>query len=319
LIQEADEGLGVVLLVDMGFLVTMEDTLCQKTGVQVRIIPNVTTALALEAGRRLFATAAGLDESVKAIYNAYDEYVMTIRQRYETSEWQQNEKKKNILLVCATGQGVAEKIKEILLTEIPEIKSARFIMVGAVEDIKQVVAETGEKFDFIIGSINPHIDHVPFVPVSELFEHGGIDRIKELFQTTYGVPEISQDLRVRRYSDTYKLLETQLNKFVKALPTDKVARCCMELVDAVSEHFFAGKMEEDYVIRIYLHAACMFDRIHAKEALQEPQWSLKIQQEREKDFKCLKQIALACGAKLALQIPTGEICYFLGSLPALED
>ncbi|MBU2703782.1 transcriptional regulator with AAA-type ATPase domain/transcriptional regulatory protein LevR [Sporomusaceae bacterium BoRhaA] len=318
-IQEADEGLGVVLLVDMGFLVTMEDTLCQKTGVQVRIIPNVTTALALEAGRRLFTTAESLDVSVKAIYDAYDEYVMTIRQRYETNELQPKEKQaqKNILLVCATGQGVANKIKEILLAEIPGIENARFIMVGAVDDIKQVVADSGN-LDFIIGSINPHVDHVPFVPVSELFEHGGIDRIKELLQKKYGVENISQDLKVRKYRDTYKLLETQLNKFVKALSIEQVASCCMELVDAVSEHFFAGEMEEDCVVRTYLHAACMFDRIHAKEALQEPQWSLKIQQEREKDFKCLKQIVSVCGAKLSLQIPTGEICYFLGSLPVLD-
>ncbi len=319
-IQEADEGLGVVLLVDMGFLVTMEDTLCQKTGVQVRIIPNVTTALALEAARRLFTTAESLDVSVKAIYDAYDEYVMTIRQRHETNEFKQKEKQeqKNILLVCATGQGVANKIKEILLSEIPEIKNARFIMAGAVDDIKKVVADTGERLDFIIGSINPHVDHVPFVPVSELFEHGGVDRIKKLFQKKYGVQKISSDLKVRKNRDTYKLLETQLNKFVKALSIEKVARCCMELVDAVSEHFFAGEMEEDCVVRIYLHAACMFDRIYTKEALQEPPWSLKIQQEREKDFKCLKQIVSVCGEKLSLQIPTGEICYFLGSLPVLD-
>ncbi len=319
-IQETDEGLGVILLVDMGFLVTMEDTLCQKTGIQVRIIPNVTTALALEAGRRLFTTAESLDEAVKAIYNAYDEYVMTIRQRHEGSEWPQKEKKEppNILLVCATGQGVAEKIKEILLEEIPEIKNARFTMAGAMVDIDQFITRAGERFDLIIGSINPQVEHVPFIPVSEIFEHGGINRIKTFLRTAYEDGEMPGAVKVGKYSDTYKLLETQLSKFVKALPVNKVAHCCIELVDAIAEQFFAGVMEEDCVVRTYLHAACMFDRVHAKEALQEPVWSLKIQQERERDFKCLQQIVAACGAKLVLDVPVGEICYFLGSLPVLD-
>lgn len=319
-IQQADEGLGVILLVDMGFLVTMEDTLGQKTGIQVRIVPNVTTALALEAGRRLFTTAESLDEAVKAICNAYDEYVMTIRQRHEGKEWLQKEKKEppNILLVCATGQGVAEKIKEILLEEIPEIKSARFTMAGTVVDIDQFIAKTGERFDLIIGSINPQIEHVPFIPVSEIFEHGGIKRIKTLLKTAYDAGKMLEDVKVEKHSDTYKLLETQLSKFVKALPVNKVARCCIELVDAIAEEFFDGAMEEDCVVRTYLHAACMFDRIHAQEALREPAWSLKIQQERERDFKCLQQIVATCGAKLSLDVPIGEICYFLGSLPVLD-
>ncbi len=317
IIKKIDEGLGVVLIVDMGFLVTMEDTLCQETGVQVRVIPNLTTALLLEAGRRLFTTNVNnLDDAVKAIYDAYDDYTMTIRQRHKYGKLANVEKvePKVVLLVCATGQGVAKKMQEILVAEIPEVSNLQFKMASAAEDIQAMLQTTELKVNLIIGSFNPGIPDIPFVPAGELFSHDGIKKIKSILQSSQPARyELASESQAAK--SIYKLLEEQLGKFIKRLPLYKVADVCKELVEKISGAFFQGAMEQDVIIRTYLHAACMFDRAYAQEALLEPQWSREIQTEREQDFKCLEKIIQESAAQLSLEVSVGEVCYFLSSFP----
>jgi len=317
-VQQADEGLGVVLLVDMGFLMTMENTLSQESGVQVRIVPNVTTPMVLEAGQHLFAAAEDLDTAVRGIYDAYDDYVMTIRQRYRSPAPAPEPavRQKNILLVCGTGQGVAQKIQEILLAEIPEMKQAHFRIVGAVDNIREILQREAFQVDFIVGSIDPKLPGLPFVPVSELFTEQGLEHIRWLLleDALDEAPAVPSD---GKYAATYQLLAAQLDKFVKNLPVRQVADCCVKTVDRIAECFFQGTLEEDGVVRTYLHTACMLDRICAGEALLEPQWGKALRQERAKDFECLQQILLQSAQRLSLAIPDGEVCYFLGSLPVM--
>jgi len=196
------------------------------------------------------------------------------------------------------------------------MKDVHFIMAGAVDNIQEIMKSTASSVDFIVGSVDPNIGNIPFVPVSELFMESGFTRIRELLQKKKDNEDF-EDISTRKYADTYKLLATQIDKFVKTLPKQKVAACCMNVVDQISEMFFRGELGEDGVVRTYLHAACMFDRVYLGEALIEPQWGKKIQQERAMDFKCLQKILSVSSAKLFLEIPVGEICYFLSSLPVM--
>lgn len=309
-VLKANEGQGVIILVDMGFLVTMEDMLVKATHVPLRIIPNVTTALVLEAGRRVLTTDDNLEQAVRNIYEAYDEYVLTLRQRSEYKE----DCKGSILVTCSSGQGVAEKIKEFLLESIPQSRDMNFITAGAMSDIKTMAAKVGDKLRIAVGSIDPKLDTVPFVHVSELFSPEGLGRIKALLQLNLltGKPVgIDKKSKV----EAYELIAGQLNKFVKTLPVDKVRSCCEELVEKIEMYFYHGKISQDAIVRIFLHAACMFDRIHAGESLQTPEWSEKIQMERQEEFQQLRSIVGSGGGRLMLEVPDSETCYFLNTLP----
>ncbi len=59
----------------------------------------------------------------------------------------------------------------------------------------------------------------------------------------------------------------------------------------------------------------MFDRIHAGEALQPPDWSEQIKSERQADFQQLKSIIDYAAVSLRVEVPDSEICYFLSTLP----
>jgi len=312
-VLKANEGHGVIILVDMGFLVTMENMLAKATRVPLRIIPNVTTALVLEAGRRVLTTDDNLEQAVTNIYASYDEYTLTLRQKRQ-SKVDGNDGKGIILITCSSGEGVAQKIKEILLDNIPEIHNMNFITAGAMSDIKAMAAEAGENPRIAIGSIDPRLEAVPFVHVSELFSQDGINRICALLKL-----ELTEENQVSldKYSkdEAYALVAGQLNKFVKILPVDQVKVCCEELVEKIENYFFKGEISQDAIVRIYLHAACMFDRIHAGEALQPPDWSEQIKRERPADFHQLKSIVDYAAVSLRVEVPDSETCYFLSTLP----
>ncbi|EIW21904.1 sigma 54-interacting transcriptional regulator [Pelosinus fermentans] len=312
-VLKANEGRGVIILVDMGFLVTMENMLAKATRVPLRIIPNVTTALVLEAGRRVLTTDDNLEQAVSNIYTSYDEYTLTLRQKRQ-SKVDSKDGKGIILVTCSSGEGVAKKIKEILLDNIPETHNMNFITVGAMSDIQGMAAEVGENLRIAIGSIDPRLEAIPFVHVSELFSQDGINRICALLKLDL-IEENQISLDEYAKGEAYALVAGQLNKFVKTLSVDQVKACCEELVEKIEHYFFNRKISQDAIVRIYLHAACMFDRIHAGEALQPPDWSEQIKSERQTDFQQLKNIVDYAAISLRVEVPDSETCYFLSTLP----
>ena len=317
-IKEADEGVGVLLLVDMGFLVTMEESLCQETGIEVAVMPNVTTALVLEAGRRVLTVGEPLAEAVQHIYTAYQEYTMTLRQRTQEKNILPPTKVKRsaILLTCATGRGVAEKVKEILVENIPRIKQMHMITLGVSDDVAAVMEKTEDEIVLVLGSVNPGVAGVPFLHVSELFSDDGLNKIARIIEKPCPFPGIKEKQQETCGTEaTYELLAGQLGKFLKSLPPERVCDVCKNLVEKIAAYFFRETIEQDAVIRIYLHAACMFDRVHVKESLLEPAWADSLRKERPEDFSYLKKVIATAALTLQMEVPDGEIYYFLSSLP----
>ena len=83
--------------------------------------------------------------------------------------------------------------------------------------------------------------------------------------------------------------------------------------------FFVDKIEQDTIVRLYLHLACMCDRINSKEALLEPEWSEDIRKNRKEEYILLNNIINSCINKINLSVPSGEIYYLLNSLPKIKD
>ncbi|EGO63087.1 sigma 54-interacting transcriptional regulator [Acetonema longum] len=310
LVLSANEGKGVILLVDMGFLVTMESMLTQTTNVPLRIIPNVTTALVLEAGRRVLTTEECLEQAVDTIYDLYDEYTLTLRRRRHSLVGT----KGTVLLTCSSGAGVAEKIKEILLSHFPDAGTMNFITAGAMSDVRSIAAEWGGSLRMAVGSMDPNLGTVPFIHVSELFTPEGL-RYAGVLLAQGAISESQGDRNQYSEKEVFMLLAGQLNKFVKTLPLDKIKLCCEKLVEEIRDGLFEGHLSKDTVVRIYLHAACMFDRINAGDALLPPEWGEQIQADRRQEFQQLKRILCEAGAGIMVEVPDSEICYFLSILP----
>ncbi|WP_196601285.1 sigma 54-interacting transcriptional regulator [Pectinatus frisingensis] len=314
IIKKINYGKGVLLLVDMGFLVTMEKTLFTETGIKVKIIPNVTTALVLEAGKQILTRNISLDEAVKHIYAAYDEYVQTIRNHpsYVDIENKMESTKKVILIICMSGHGVAEKIKDILVENIPESQDMTLINAGINDDIEKIYAKEKNSICLVIGSTDPHIPIVPFINIGDLFLPEGLAKVQKIIMNK--MVNKTNSLMVQ-YKELYQILREQINKFAKSLPAKKVADSCETIVEKIAVHFFEHQIAQDSIVRLYLHLACMFDRINCNESLKEPDWGKELKNSRQEDFSFLEKIISLYTRHFLSEIPHGEIYYLLNTLP----
>ena len=319
-IKKIDHGKGVILLVDMGFLVTMEKILFIETNVDVRIIPNVTTALVLEAGRQILTNEnMVLDDVVNNIYTTYDEYVATIRNKQKKDiqvEKIINSEKKSILLICISGFGVAEKIRDILIENIPEINNFKLITAGINDNIENIYIKEKNNLCLIIGSINPELPMISFINIGELFLPEGLNKVREIITRKNEILDLGID---KQFKELYTVLHEQISKFIKSLEADDVAQVCEKMILKIVNTFFVDKIEQDAIVRLYLHLACMCDRINCKETLVEPEWAENIRKNRKEEYILLNNIINSCINNLNLSVSSGEVYYLLNSLPKIEN
>lgn len=106
-VRRANTEKGVLLLVDMGSLVSFSERLTAETGVPVRAIPNVTTLMALDMTRTMLST----DKDVETIYSEH-------RKKTEAPQPAAFRKGRAILSVCATGAGTSAALQSVLEEEL---------------------------------------------------------------------------------------------------------------------------------------------------------------------------------------------------------
>lgn len=113
-----------------------------------------------------------------------------------------------ILTVCATGEGSAIKLKHMIEEKINLAGRNIKIIPMPINDQKVIVNRINKlserkKILAIVGSFNPNIYGIPFIPTSELFSDPNLTKLKEVIQ---GVGS-----RDHIYDEMFKSLARQIN------------------------------------------------------------------------------------------------------------
>ncbi|HIZ96026.1 MAG TPA: sigma 54-interacting transcriptional regulator [Candidatus Ligilactobacillus excrementavium] len=185
-VKRVDRGNGVLLMVDMGSLGTFNNKLEELTGAFVKTIDMVTTAMVLEAARKSSLIDSDLDLIYHELtdFNGYSRPVVNEDQD-NVSVGVGDSRQRAIVALCATGQGTAQKIKEILdgilvdhlIDDVVVIPISVVEMDKTLEDLKRnyhIIATTG--------ITRPQIP-VPFISLEDLLQGGGekfIDMIEKM-------------------------------------------------------------------------------------------------------------------------------------------
>jgi transcriptional regulator with AAA-type ATPase domain/transcriptional regulatory protein LevR len=184
LASEADEGKGVLLLVDMGDLLGAGDWVQAQTGISVRTVPNLTTRLVMDAVRRAaFAPGTTLD----SLHNG----LLQRNLGADSSRTEGGGRRRGVLpVVCVTGQGSAMQLKAILEERLvlPEDYELQIVPVSIAS-----LEETPERMRKLVGdgpmlavagTLNPNLEGVPFVSAQEILTGAGLRRISHLIGAT---------------------------------------------------------------------------------------------------------------------------------------
>ena len=179
-VKEVDQGNGVLLLVDMGSLSTFSEQITNETDIPVKTIDMVTTAMVLEAARK----TSLIDSDLKTVYAELRDFNGYYSHKDEEHSSSQNDvdKRRAIVAICSTGEGTAQKIKQMidnilvdqLIDDVVVVPISVVGMDGRIEELEQnyrIIAATGV--------VNPDIG-VPFISLDALFKGGGSEFIQLL-------------------------------------------------------------------------------------------------------------------------------------------
>lgn len=180
-VKAVDEGKGVLMLVDMGSLLTFGEIIYQRTDIKIETIDRVDTVMVIEAIRRSILPGSNLKDVVYAIENLnYSFNKIRVKNRLLRKE-------KAIIVICLTGEGIALHCRRQLRKSFgKKLKDVELIHMGFIgrRDFYKKMQETMEKYEIvaIIGSINPKYPGIPFISLEELYSNYGEKQILSLLE-----------------------------------------------------------------------------------------------------------------------------------------
>lgn len=156
-----DTGNGLLFLVDMGSLVNVGDIVTKRTGIETRTIDRVDLLTVLEAVRKVYVAEENLDDIYYSLINSKFNLPVTSINK--------SDKPLALIAMCLTGHGVAIKIHEALAAKYENIP---IITLGLLnDDLNEKIDHLKEKYNIvaIVGTINPGIDGIKFIPFEDNF------------------------------------------------------------------------------------------------------------------------------------------------------
>ncbi len=216
-VRAADQGSGVLLLVDFTSLLSLGEMITRQTGVRVRTVAGVSAPLLVEAVRRaqgsrhltLDQLAASLTlprsldgKNTSELMEAGGPGSVDAPYRDLYSESHTGFKigqiPRVILSVCLTGFGSAAKIAELIEEHLPglheqgvEIICMDISLSSKTEtDVQRLVGN--RHVVAVVGTINPHLESYPFIALTDFLFSDGVTRLRTLLGGTLIDPALLQ-------------------------------------------------------------------------------------------------------------------------------
>lgn len=247
-INNFSKSKGTIFLVDMGSLFEIYSSIKDTMDSEVAVINNITTQLALGVGDMILK-----EKNIKEII---DSAIRDTKISYKYFE--SKEKKKAIVTCCATGIGVASKIKEIIKGCIDDEN----IEVLAYDYFKlKSNGLSDEVFDdyeveLIISTLELNIKGIDVILLSDCFKQEGEAKLRNAFSKI--VKNRSEDTIIK---DLIKLLSLQniISRMIILNP-ERVINDVERIIN-ILESELEVKLNSDLRLTLFIHTAIMIERV----------------------------------------------------------
>lgn len=264
-IKKIDQGNGVLLLVDMGSLSTFSEKLTEMTNIQVKTIDMVTTAMVLEAARKTSLIDSDL-QTVSHELQEFDGYSRTpsghgLAAKSVTHEKMTvDQRHKAIVAVCSTGQGTAQKIKDLLDKLLIDnlIEDVSVIPISIV-NMKSRLQQIQQKYQIIAttGVTKPEIA-APFISLESLLQGGGEAFINMIDQLS-GEDQSALMMLENSPEATEQLAEKYLAQYFTFINPPKVIKVLDSYCDFI-ERRQQLSLSNSFKLSLVMHLAGAIER-----------------------------------------------------------
>lgn len=156
-----DSGNGLLFLTDMGSLINVGDIVTKRTSIKTRTIDRVDLLTVLEAVRKVYVAEDSLDDIYYSLINS--KFKLPVTSTLSSS------KPPALIAMCLTGHGVAIRIHDALSAKYKNIPIITLGLLG--DDLNEKIDQLKQKYNIaaIVGTINPGIDGLKFIPFESNF------------------------------------------------------------------------------------------------------------------------------------------------------
>lgn len=287
----------LVFLVDMGSLEEIYKGIQPYVNANIGIINNITTKLALEIGNEL-RNNTPLEEILKTACEANSF-------RYKIIE--KKTKEDVIVCACASGLGTAEKIKDLLLSSLPGELPMNII----TYDYNHLIDYNGRKELFdnynvvaVIGTINPDIEDLLFLPIEELIVDQDIEKFEKVFN-----PYLDKEkIEVFKLNLLKNFSLTNIMEHLTILNPTKLLEHVAKALDDFQQ-YYGITIRNNTCVGLYVHTCCMIERLVTSRSFDNYVGTKKLLEEEKEFVSCIKKAFVNVEKYYGVEIPIDEIGY----------
>ncbi|MEG0093484.1 MAG: sigma 54-interacting transcriptional regulator [Erysipelotrichaceae bacterium] len=289
----------LMLLVDMGSLEEIYKRIKPIANCNIGLLNNVSTKMALEVGSSIKQgkCISEIMEHVKKDYNLSTHYI------------EGKILKNAILTICATGFGAAQKISELLLNSLPykiPLEIIPYEYQSLVENGRQDAIFSRYNVDLLIGTLDPEVNYVDFIPVEELIINKGIGKLETII-STYLKPNEVEKFR-QNIMKNFTL--SNIVNHLTILNAEKIIDDVEEIADILEEE---TKIVLDATRKtgLFVHISCLIERLILKNEIKEVE-GMKEEISKHQEFIKIAKFAFSgVEMRYSVEVPDIEIVYIL--------
>ncbi len=287
----------IILLVDMGSLEQVHQEMKHLANVNIGIINNISTALAVDIGLGILSNMAIED----ILQRASENNVCTWRVINNV------QKEDAILFSGDNGMDIAEQLKELLL----KISEATIPVQFIACDYRSLArnGSRDEVFDqyrvkCIIGLYNPQIQGVPFIPLEDMISMSATEQLNDIFSEY--LDEGQLEVFNRNLIKNFTL--NNVVGYITILNPDKLLDEVEKSVRRLQK-ITGQRIEGRIMIGLYVHLCCLVERLVTKTAIENYE-GLEYFEEHHQDFIGeVKECFQGISNHYKVELPVSEIAY----------
>lgn len=225
-----------------------------------------------------------------------------------TYHYIENRKKKDaILSVCATGMGSAKKIRELLVTSLPEDTPIDIIAYDYQSLLERGLDDPifhHYQVVTIVGTMNPKVGDIPYIAVEEIVLNNNIDVLYQIFRAYL------DEEGIRNFSKNI-LKNFTLSNIVNHLTILNANKVLEDVQDVVVQMEEALEIQLDSTLKVglYMHLSCLIERLMMRSEVGVFEGLDDFMREHQEFIQVVKSSFRHIEAQYSVEIPPAEIGY----------